>query len=119
MVRLVFLARIVYDDVTATSVTAVLMSAVEPSLAVILACIPLMRPLVKGRRRAGRSTLCGSDPTSAELRTWRSGTRTKRDPCTFPKRSILASGRGHALKRLGSSLGDIELTEMDGHRMKL
>lgn len=41
-----YLSKINYDDVTYTSVTAVLMSAVEPSLAVVLACVPLLRPLL-------------------------------------------------------------------------
>ncbi|PSR80899.1 hypothetical protein BD289DRAFT_340681, partial [Coniella lustricola] len=46
IVRLVYLAKIDYNDVTYTSVVAVLMTAVEPSLAVMLACIPLLRPLL-------------------------------------------------------------------------
>ncbi|KAF3769520.1 hypothetical protein M406DRAFT_222497, partial [Cryphonectria parasitica EP155] len=46
IIRLVYLSKIDYNDVTYTSVTAVLMTAVEPSLAVMLACIPLLRPLL-------------------------------------------------------------------------
>lgn len=45
VIRLAFLTSMDYLDVTYTGTPFILMSLVEPSLAVTLACIPLLRPL--------------------------------------------------------------------------
>lgn len=46
MIRLIFLTTMDYLDVTYSGIPFILMSVVEPSLAVSLACVPLLRPLV-------------------------------------------------------------------------
>lgn len=45
VIRLAFLTSMDYLDITYTGIPFILMSLVEPSLAVTLACIPLLRPL--------------------------------------------------------------------------
>ncbi|KAF3771304.1 hypothetical protein M406DRAFT_231203, partial [Cryphonectria parasitica EP155] len=52
VVRLAFLTTMDYEDITYSGVPFILMSVVEPSLAVTLACVPLLRPLLgKGTSR--------------------------------------------------------------------
>ncbi|CAN8096029.1 unnamed protein product [Discula destructiva] len=46
VIRLVFLTSMDYLDVTYSGIPFMLMSVVEPSLAVTLACVPLLRPLL-------------------------------------------------------------------------
>lgn len=46
VVRLAFLTTMDYLDITYSGVPFILMSVVEPSLAVTLACVPLLRPLL-------------------------------------------------------------------------
>lgn len=46
VIRLVFLTRMESLDITYSGVPFFLMSIVEPSLAVTLACVPLLRPLL-------------------------------------------------------------------------
>lgn len=70
IIRLVYLARIDYDDVTYTSVTAVLMTAVEPSLAVMLACIPLLRPLLGPAARRLSAAPQRSGKSGEAFTTW-------------------------------------------------
>lgn len=106
VIRLVFLSKIDYEDVTFTSVVAVLMSSVEPSLAVILACIPLLRPLVKNQRHGSHGTISRTNATSAETHTWRSSHQIKATILAFPQRALRPADPGHALKRLGSSSGE-------------
>lgn len=50
--RLVSLVSVNFDDLTGTCAQALIYSAVEPSLAVVLACIPLLRPLLGGKYSA-------------------------------------------------------------------
>ncbi|CAN8097101.1 unnamed protein product [Discula destructiva] len=99
--RLVFLAKVDYDDVTYTSVPAVLMSAVEPSLAVLLACIPLLRPLVARDRQFGSNATAGK---SSRFSIWMSSqrTRSKQFEMSRMSRSIRSAG-APGLIRLGSS----------------
>lgn len=47
--RLLSLVSVNFDDLTGTCAQALIYSAVEPSLAVVLACIPLLRPLLGGK----------------------------------------------------------------------
>ncbi|PSR83338.1 hypothetical protein BD289DRAFT_453866 [Coniella lustricola] len=49
VVRLAFLTTMDYLDITYSGVPFILMSVVEPSLAVTLACVPLLRPLLGQR----------------------------------------------------------------------
>lgn len=58
VIRLGFLATVDYADITYSSLPFVLMSAVEPSLAVTCACVPLMRPLlgIRGKKYRYSST---------------------------------------------------------------
>lgn len=52
VIRLVFLTNMDYLDVTYSGIPFMLMSLVEPSLAVTLACVPLLRPILgKGDSR--------------------------------------------------------------------
>lgn len=46
VIRLIFLTTMDYLDVTYSGIPFILMTVVEPSLAVSLACVPLLRPLV-------------------------------------------------------------------------
>lgn len=104
-----YLSKIDYNDVTYTSVTAVLMSAVEPSLAVMLACIPLLRPLI-GQSSRRFSTARQRTGKSLGLSTWMSS-KSK----TFNssrKRSTLPPGSSPGLLRMGSSEGDLGLSEL-------
>lgn len=110
-----YLAKIDYSDVTYTSVTAVLMSAVEPSLAVMLACIPLLRPLV-GRSSRRFSTARRRTGKSPGLSTWMlSKSKSKSRSKTLQssrKRSTFPPGGSVGLLRMGSSEGDLGLSEM-------
>ncbi|ROV93613.1 hypothetical protein VMCG_08043 [Cytospora schulzeri] len=58
LIRLGFLATVDYADITYSSLPFVLMSAVEPALAVTCACVPLMRPLlgIRGKKYRYSST---------------------------------------------------------------
>ncbi|KUI71035.1 hypothetical protein VM1G_07034 [Cytospora mali] len=58
VIRLGFLATVDYVDITYSSLPFVLMSAVEPALAVTCACVPLMRPLlgIRGKKYRYSST---------------------------------------------------------------
>lgn len=101
MIRLVFLSEVDYDDVTFTSVPAVLMSAVEPSLAVLLACIPLLRPLVAQDRRLGGRTKSGK---ISRLTTWMSSQWSRSKTLDLSKKGGSLRPAGAAgLVRLGSS----------------
>lgn len=98
-----YLSKIDYNDVTYTSATAVLMTAVEPSLAVILACIPLLRPWIgQGSRRF--STAPEKAPDSAGFSKWvSSGWSKSKTPSASRKRSTLPAGWSPGMLRLGSS----------------
>lgn len=101
ILRLVFLSRIDYNDVTYTSTPAVLMSAVEPCLAVLLACIPLLRPLIARDRRGGSTMRSGK---SSRLTTWMSTQWSRnRHLDVSKKRRSLAPDGSPGLLRQGSS----------------
>lgn len=100
---MIFLSKIDYNDVTYTSVPAVLLSAVEPSLAVLLACIPLLRPLISRDKQFGSRCRSGK---SVELSTlMSSGWSWSKTHIASRKRSSLRPGHIGApgLMRLGSS----------------
>lgn len=60
VIRLGFLAIVDYADITYSSLPFVLMSAVEPALAVTCACVPLMRPLLGLRAKKYRYSSTGT-----------------------------------------------------------
>lgn len=100
---MIFLSRIDYNDVTFTSVPAVLLSAVEPSLAVLLACVPLLRPLISRDKRFGSRSKTGK---SVGLSTWTSSgwSRHKTYNMSRARGSLRPTNSGGpGLVRLGSS----------------
>lgn len=101
--RLVYLSKIDYDDVTYTSVIAVLMSVVEPSLAVMLACVPLLRPLVGTQsRRAASSRWAGK---SEGISNWISNGWSK-------SKTLTSSARTRkSILRLASSEGELGISQ--------
>lgn len=54
--RLVFLLEVDYSDLTYNSVKAFIFTTLEPSLAVTLACVPLLRPLLNRCRYSKTGT---------------------------------------------------------------
>ncbi|KAJ4406647.1 hypothetical protein N0V82_010070 [Gnomoniopsis sp. IMI 355080] len=103
IIRMVFLSKIDYNDVTFTSVPAVLLSAVEPSLAVVLACVPLLRPLISRDKRFGTSS---NSRKSVGLSTWASSRwdRSKTQDLSRTRGSMRpVTIRDPGLIRLGSS----------------
>ncbi|ORY63883.1 uncharacterized protein BCR38DRAFT_343316 [Pseudomassariella vexata] len=56
ILRIISLATVDFDDLPYTCVEALIYSAVEPSLAVVLACVPLLRPLLNRGRYSETGT---------------------------------------------------------------
>lgn len=102
---------------TYTSVTAVLMTAVEPSLAVMLACIPLLRPLI-GPAPKRFSTVPGQRSGKSAgfgLSTWMSSGWSRSPGKAFTKRGsriTLAGSGAPGMMRLGSTEGKLDLSVM-------
>ncbi|CAJ2503301.1 Uu.00g106950.m01.CDS01 [Anthostomella pinea] len=71
-VRVITLVSVDFTDVTYTIPRAVLFSAMEPCLAITLACVPVLRPLLgrryspRGTAKAGSTTLRGT-PRSGRI----------------------------------------------------
>lgn len=65
MIRLIFLTTMDYLDITYSGIPFILMTVVEPSLAVSLACVPLLRPLVS--RGSSRYSATGTRERVASL----------------------------------------------------
>lgn len=112
IVRLVYLAKIDYNDVTYTSVAAVLMTAIEPSLAVMLACIPLLRPLLGHTRRS--DPVVHSAKKSVGFSTWMSSTWSRSKTFNSSKKkstTTVLGGGGDGSRSSGSRMVRLESTE--------
>lgn len=78
VIRLIFLTTMDYLDVTYSGIPFILMSVVEPSLAVSLACVPLLRPLVSGGTSKYSATNTRDRVASLSVRGLNSSSTTQR-----------------------------------------
>lgn len=89
------------------------MTAVEPSLAVILACVPLLRPLIgQGNRRF--STAPRREDSSGGFSKWMSSgwSRNKTLSSSRNKRSTLPASWSPGMRRLGSTEVELGISGM-------
>lgn len=95
------LPHLYFEDMTYTGVLATVFTGIEPAVALSLACVPFLRPLIRGRKLVTN--------TDSQYYANSSNLRSK---------DLASSGSRAPFKELNDDSSEIQLRPMEGDQLK-